>query len=124
MSESLFLLSICLVLGTILLVLATDAGSRLLLAGGGVDSGGLGASMSATDPVNASLQTRLNRTCFGTDEALPRNGGIVLGERAQMQRVLHVGREIRGGQCDLRSLLPKGSAGADLCLRSSMPGTF
>jgi hypothetical protein len=31
---------------------ATDAGSRLLLAGGGVGFGGFGASMSATDPVS------------------------------------------------------------------------
>ena len=58
------------------------------------------------------------------DETLPRNGGIVSGERAQMQRLLHVGREIRSGQRDLRPLLSEGPTRSDLCLRSRMAGTL
>ena len=59
-----------------------------------------------------------DRTCPGADEALPGNGGLVIGERAQVQRVLHVGREIRSGERDRRPLLPEGPARADLCLRA------
>src|SRR5262245_49512880 len=36
---------------------------------------------------------------------------IVLGKRSQVQRVLHVGREICGGQRDLCPLLSKGPSG-------------
>ena len=57
-------------------------------------------------------------------EALSRDGGIVAGERSQVQRVLHVGRESRSGQRDLRSLISQGPARSDLPLCSRLAGTF
>lgn len=48
---------------------------------------------------------------------------IVFGERAQVQRVLHVGREICSDQHDLRQIFPQGPARSDLCLHSRMAGT-
>src|SRR5262249_14499955 len=45
------------------------------------------------------------------------------GERAQVQRVLHVGREVRGGQRGLCALFPQGPAGAYLRQRAGLART-
>ena len=50
--------------------------------------------------------------------------GSSLEERAQVHRVLHLRREIRSGQRDLRPLLSQGPSRPDLCLCSGMAGTF
>ena len=55
---------------------------------------------------------------------LCRDRRIIPGERSQVQRLLHVGRQIRGRQRDLRAVFSQGPASANFHLRSDLAGTF
>jgi hypothetical protein len=57
-------------------------------------------------------------------KALRGEGRIVAGKRSEVQRLLHFGREIRSRQRRLLQVFFEGSAGADLCERSVVAGTF
>ena len=58
------------------------------------------------------------------DEAVPGDGGLVARKRAEVQRVLHLGGEVRRRQCGLFAILPQGSAGADFRERAGMARPF
>ena len=97
----------------------TEYGGRIVKATG---DGLLLEFPRVVDAVRCAVDVQ--RGMAERNAGLSRDSGIVFGERAEMQRVLHVGREIRGGQRDLCRLLSQGSTRPDLCVRSRMAGNF
>ena len=59
-----------------------------------------------------------------SDEALPGHGRVIAGERAQMQRVLHVCREIRRRQRRLLQVLPENPPARIFVNVPAWPGHF
>src|SRR6185312_7664111 len=85
---------------------------------------GLSAVRSQDRRRRRCADRKADRTCAGTTEVVRGDGGLVTGERAQVQRLLHVGGEIRGGERDLRALFSEESACAHFRLRSGLAGPF
>ena len=73
--------------------------------------------------VNAPIE-RQTETRVGGDDALPGHSGIVTRQCAQVQCLLHVGREVCCCERDLHPLLPATSAGADLRECSGLAWAF
>jgi hypothetical protein len=57
-------------------------------------------------------------------EALRRDRRLVVGTGAEVQRLLHFGRQVRRRQRDLRPLFPEGPAGAHLHQRPRLAGVI
>ena len=64
------------------------------------------------------------QTCSRANETLPGNSGVLAGERAQVQRLLHVSREVRRRQRCLFSVFSQRPARPHLRERPSVARAF
>ena len=84
--------------------------------------------LPAVRPEDWRSRRRADRAADGARaraiEALRRDRRLVVGTGAEVQRLLHFGRQVRRRQRDLRPLFPEGPAGAHLHQRPRLAGVI